>query len=147
VVLYDAGCGLCTCVMAVLLLCDRGCHLTPLALQAPRADILLSDLAQDDRGASWHLVSPTGVRYSAGTAVPVVLALLPLGRITASAAAVSPALTDAVYRWVADHRTRLSGLLPPSATLRARQFVADREVRPDPPRPEHRVPGVVGARR
>ena len=111
VLLYDADCGLCRWSVAKLLAWDRQKLLRPLPLQDPEADALLADMEPDRRMVSWHLVSPDGQVYSAGSAVPVLLRLLPRGQPLAALAAAFPRLTDKAYRWVARNRHALSGKL------------------------------------
>jgi predicted DCC family thiol-disulfide oxidoreductase YuxK len=119
VVLYDADCGFCRWALAKLLALDRHSLLRPLALGTPEADALLGDLDPAARAASWHLVSPGGRRWSAGAATPPLLRLLPGGRAPAAMLERAPKLTDRAYRWVADHRSSLSRLIPQSAKARA----------------------------
>lgn len=127
IVLYDAECGLCKWLLAGLLRWDREGRLTPMALQRPEADELLADLALVDRMASWHLISPSGTRHTAGAALPPLLRLLPGGRLPATAFARFPKLTESGYRWVADHRSQLSNLVPSRAKQRASESVRRRE--------------------
>jgi predicted DCC family thiol-disulfide oxidoreductase YuxK len=89
------------------------------ALQMPVADELLADLAPAERMASWHLLSPGGERYSAGAALPPLLRLLPGGQIPAAPLARFPRLTERGYRWVAEHRSGLSRLVPARLKRRA----------------------------
>jgi predicted DCC family thiol-disulfide oxidoreductase YuxK len=127
VVLYDSECGLCKWLLAGLLRCDRTARLRPLALQRPESDELLGDLTPAERTASWHLISPSGARRSGGAAIAPVLELLPRGRLAAAALARFPRLTDGGYRWVAEHRSRISSSLPASAKQRASDLVRARE--------------------
>jgi predicted DCC family thiol-disulfide oxidoreductase YuxK len=127
-VLYDEDCGLCKWLLAGLLRWDRGVRLRPLALQRPEAEELLADLAPAERMASWHLVSPAGARDSAGAGLPPLLRLLPGGRLPAAALARFPRLTDGGYRWVAEHRSQLSRLVPARARRRASNRVREREL-------------------
>lgn len=129
VVLYDAECGFCKWLLAILLRWDRGARLRPIALQRPEADDLLAGLEPAARMRSWHLVSPAGVRRSGGDALPALLRLLPGGRLPADAFARAPRLTDRGYRWVAEHRTQLSRLVPRRAKRRAADRVRLREQR------------------
>lgn len=117
-VLYDADCGLCRTLLAPLLSWDRG-RLRPLPLQSSGANALLADLTPKQRMASWHLVSPSGQRWSAGTALPPLLRLLPGGRAPAAAFARFPTATERGYRWVAEHRFGLARLLPAQLKRRA----------------------------
>jgi len=111
-VLYDAECGLCRTLLAPLLRWDRQGRLRPLPLQSAAADALLADLAPEQRLSSWHLVSPSGQRRSAGAALPPLLRLLPSGRAPAALFARFPAATERGYRLVAAHRTGLGRLVP-----------------------------------
>jgi predicted DCC family thiol-disulfide oxidoreductase YuxK len=122
-VLYDADCGFCTWLLSALLRWDRRARLRPIALKRPEADHLLRTLTPAERMASWHLISPSGERHSAGAALPPLLRVLPGGRLPAAALARLPRLTDRGYRWVADHRSQLSSWVPSSAKQRARQRV------------------------
>jgi predicted DCC family thiol-disulfide oxidoreductase YuxK len=111
-VLYDAECGICRALLAGLLWWDRRGRLRPVALQGAEADSRLADLAPAERMATWHLVSPGGERWSAGAALPALLRLLPGGRAPASAFARFPRPTERGYRWVAEHRSELSRMVP-----------------------------------
>lgn len=126
-VLYDGDCGLCKWLLAWLLRFDRAGRLRPVALQRPEAEALLADLDPAERMASWHLVSPDGVRTSAGDAIPSLLGLLPGGRLPAAAFARFPRLTSAGYRWVAIHRTGISRFVPRGSKRRAAERVRERE--------------------
>jgi predicted DCC family thiol-disulfide oxidoreductase YuxK len=127
VVLYDADCGFCKWLLAGLLRWDRGGRLRPIALQRPEADELLAALRPAERMASWHLVAPDGARRAGGAAVAPLLRLLPGGRVPAAVAERFPGLTDRGYRWVAEHRSRLSRWVPASAKRRASERVSRRE--------------------
>ena len=126
-VLYDADCGLCTWLLAIILRRDRVEQLETVALQRPEAADLLADLTPAERMASWHLLSPDGERFSAGEALGPLLRELPRGRLPAAVLARFPGLVNRSYRWVADHRTRLSRWVPASAKRRAADLVRERE--------------------
>src|SRR5579859_4426427 len=126
-VLYDAECGFCKWALAGLLRRDRASRLRPLALQSAAADALLAGLTLEERMASWHLVSPDGVRSSAGQALAPALRLLPGGRMPAAVMARLPALTERAYTWVADHRSELSRWVPAASNRRASDYVRARE--------------------
>lgn len=130
VVLYDADCGFCKWLLAILLRWDRAARLRPIALQRPEAGDLLADLEPAARMRSWHLISPAGERRSGGDAVPPLLRLLPGGRLPATAFAWFPVLTDRGYQWVAEHRSRLSRLVPKRSKRRASVRVRQREHAP-----------------
>jgi predicted DCC family thiol-disulfide oxidoreductase YuxK len=125
-ILYDADCGLCMWLLSALLRWDRAARLHPIALQRAEADDLLQELTPAERMASWHLISPTGERRSGGAALPPLLRALPGGRLPAAGFARFPRLSERGYRWVADHRSQLSKLVPSSAKQRARQRVHQR---------------------
>jgi predicted DCC family thiol-disulfide oxidoreductase YuxK len=83
-------------------------------------------MTPDERAGSWHLASPDGRRWSAGYAAPALLALLPGGRLPAKALAAAPELTDRAYRWVADHRSAFSKLIPERSKARADRLISSR---------------------
>jgi predicted DCC family thiol-disulfide oxidoreductase YuxK len=118
-VLYDPDCGFCRWSLAQLLALERASRLRPLALGTPAADALLADLTPEQREASWHLVSPDGRRWSAGAAGPPLARLLPGGRLPAALLERAPGATERFYRWVAEHRSSLSRLIPARAKARA----------------------------
>jgi predicted DCC family thiol-disulfide oxidoreductase YuxK len=118
-VLYNPDCGFCRWSLAQLLALDRRQRLRPLALGTSEANALLADLTEAERAGSWHLVSPDRRRWSAGAAAPPLLRLLPGGRSPAAVLARAPRLTERGYRWVADHRSAFSRLIPARAKARA----------------------------
>jgi predicted DCC family thiol-disulfide oxidoreductase YuxK len=119
IVLYDADCGFCRWSLARLLALDRTRRLQPVALGTAQANTLLSDLTEDQRAASWHLVAPDGRRASGGTAAVPLLQVLPGGRPAAALLARAPRLTERTYQWVVDHRSLLSRALPAKSKQRA----------------------------
>src|SRR5205823_4888126 len=122
-VLYDAECGLCMWLLALLLRLDGARRLRPVALQGAEAGRLLADLAPAERMASWHLISPQGARRSAGAALPALLRLLRFGGLPADLLSRLPGPTERGYRWVAAHRTQLSSFVPGAAKRRAARYV------------------------
>jgi predicted DCC family thiol-disulfide oxidoreductase YuxK len=112
VVLYDGVCGFCKWILGGLLWLDSDLRLRPLALQRPEAAGLLSELDPDLWMTSFHLISPEGQLLSAGEALPALLSQVRGGRYLAAPFARFPALTGAGYRWIAEHRTQLSRLVP-----------------------------------
>jgi predicted DCC family thiol-disulfide oxidoreductase YuxK len=125
-VIYDPDCGFCRWSLALLLRADRGRRLKPLALGTEAADELLGDLEPARRAASWHLVATDGSRESGGAALPTVLELLPGGGVPAALLRRFPGATERAYRWVADHRSSLSRLLPSTAKRRATAVIRRR---------------------
>jgi predicted DCC family thiol-disulfide oxidoreductase YuxK len=115
--LYDADCGVCRRLLALILRWDRDGRLEPVALQSREAATLLGDPTPEQRLDSWHLISPSGERFSAGAAFPPLLRLLPGGRLPAAAAARFPGLAESGYRLVADHRSALSKLVRRSPSV------------------------------
>jgi predicted DCC family thiol-disulfide oxidoreductase YuxK len=126
-VLYDNDCGFCRWSLGVILRADRHRRLRPVSLQSTEADTLLRDLTPEGRMASWHLISPTGERESAGAALPKLLALLPGGRLPAAGLARIPALDERGYRWVADHRSSFGRVISRRAKRRADELIARRQ--------------------
>lgn len=124
--LYDSDCGFCRWSLAQLLTWDRQNRLRVVELGSQEADELLTDLTPEERAASWHLVSPEGRRWSAGAAASPLLGLLPGGRAPGRALAAAPGATERAYRWVADHRSTLSRLIPAGAKGRADARIARR---------------------
>lgn len=125
VVLYDSDCGFCMWLLAALLRWDRDERLRPVSLQGPEADERLGDLAAEARMASWHLISPDGVRDSGGAAIAPLLRLLPGGGVAAAVFARFPGATARGYRWVAENRSGLSGWVPKGSKARARERVRE----------------------
>jgi predicted DCC family thiol-disulfide oxidoreductase YuxK len=126
--LYDADCGFCRSALAGLLALDLGKQVAPLALQSPEAAALLRDLDPSERMASWHLISPDGERFSAGAGGPPLLRLLVGGSVPAALLAAAPGPTDRAYRWVAEHRSTLSRLVPAGVKARASERIERHQI-------------------
>ena len=126
ILLYDEDCGFCRWSLSWVLRADRRRRVEPVALGSERAESLLADMAPAERAASWHLAAPDGRRWSAGYAAPPLLRLLPGGRLPASVLGAAPEVTDRAYRWVAEHRSAFSKLIPDRAKVRADQLIAAR---------------------
>jgi len=124
-VLYDADCGFCMWLLAVLLRWDRRGRLRPAPLQGPEAGERLAGLDPEERMASWHLISPDGVRSSGGAAIAPLMRLLPGGGLPAAVFARFPAATERGYRWVAENRSGLSRWVPKGSKDRARESVGE----------------------
>jgi predicted DCC family thiol-disulfide oxidoreductase YuxK len=125
-ILYDADCGFCRWSLAWVMRWDRRRCLRPVALQDAEGERLLPGMGEEERMASWHLVTPDGRIHSAGAAAAPLLRLLPAGRPLASVADAFPRLTERLYRWVADHRTLLARPIRPSGLRRADELIARR---------------------
>jgi predicted DCC family thiol-disulfide oxidoreductase YuxK len=107
VVLYDSDCGFCRWSLDRLLRWDRRGVLRAAPIQSEEGDRLLADLSEEDRLASWHLVTPDAQRYSGGAAAAPLARLLPAGAPFALLAETFPSTTDRLYRWVARNRDSL----------------------------------------
>jgi predicted DCC family thiol-disulfide oxidoreductase YuxK len=107
IVLYDSDCGFCRWSLERLLRWDRRGLLRATPIQSDEGDRLLADLSEEDRLASWHLVTPDGRRYSGGAAAGPLARLLPAGASVALLAEMFPRTTDRLYRWVARNRDSL----------------------------------------
>ena len=107
VVLYDEDCGFCRWSLARLLRWDRRGRLRAVPIQGEEGDLLLADLSERDRLASWHLVTPGGRRYSGAAATGPLARLLPAGAPVAFLAETFPRSTDRLYLWVARNRDTL----------------------------------------
>jgi predicted DCC family thiol-disulfide oxidoreductase YuxK len=118
---YDVDCGLCRWMAAKVAVWDRrrAVRLVPLQDRA-EADRLLGPMDEQARMASWHLVMADGQVHSAGRGVAPLLGLLPRGARLARLAAAAQPVTDAAYRFVANHRTAFGRLVPKRSRQRAR---------------------------
>jgi len=74
------------------------------ALQSAEAEALLPGVDVETRMASWHLVTAEGQVYSAGAAFDPLMRVLGRWRLLGAFARRFPRVTEAGYRWVADHR-------------------------------------------
>jgi predicted DCC family thiol-disulfide oxidoreductase YuxK len=125
VVLYDAGCGFCRWTLAKLLAWDRRRALRPVPIDSMEGEVLLADLSEEERGASWHLLVG-GYRFSAGAAFPPLLRLLPGGRPLAWLTARFPRVTRAGYGLIAASRSTIGPLIPAGAVRRAERRIEGR---------------------
>ena len=107
VVLFDEDCGFCRWSLERLLRWDRHHRLRALPIQREEGNRFLSDLREEDRLSSWHLVAPDGRRYSGGAAIPPLARLLPAGGPVDFLAESFPRTTDRLYRWIASNRDML----------------------------------------
>jgi predicted DCC family thiol-disulfide oxidoreductase YuxK len=113
--LYDEECGVCrAAVRGVLKLAPYG-RIRPVGLRTERAAELIPDRSEDERLASFHLVAPTGERWSGPEAVSHLLDEIPSLRPAAGLLRGTPALqraTASAYGWVARNRGRMSPYIP-----------------------------------
>jgi predicted DCC family thiol-disulfide oxidoreductase YuxK len=93
-------------------------RLVPLQDRAA-ADRLLGAMDDQTRMASWHLVTFDGRVHSAGRGLAPLLRLLPGGAPLARLAVALQPLTNALYDFVATHRTAFGRLIPSGARERA----------------------------
>lgn len=129
VVLYDADCGFCRWLLGRVLAWDRAGAVRPVAIQSSDGQTLLEAISPDARLASWHFVSTDGCLYSGGAAAAPLMRLLPRGEPFARLAGLSPALTDTLYRWVAENRSVPGRLLSREAKRRVERRIEEREGR------------------
>jgi len=126
-VLYDERCGFCRWCVGVLLALDRSHALRPVAIGSAEGRMLLADLDEEARWASWHLVDPGGRRTSGGAAVAPLLDLLPGGRAGAALARALPEpVVDGGYRLVVRHRSLVGRPIGRRARARADRRIAQR---------------------
>jgi predicted DCC family thiol-disulfide oxidoreductase YuxK len=110
---YDRDCGFCRWALAWVLRWDRRRRLLPVPIEDP------SDLD------SWHF-ERDGRRWSGGRAFAPLLEELPGGGLLAPLARRLEWLLVPGYRWVADHRSALSKLVPWRSRARADALVHER---------------------
>jgi predicted DCC family thiol-disulfide oxidoreductase YuxK len=104
---YDEDCGFCRWSVAKILKWDRHDRIRAVPIQGPEGDEYLDGMSEEERLASWHLVTPDGNLYSSGAAVPHLAKLLPAGAPVAALASRFPGATESLYRWVARNRDTL----------------------------------------
>lgn len=75
-----------------------------MALQSSEAKELLPGMSEEERMASWHLVTPDGRVHSGGAAFEPLTRVLGRGRPLGALAHRFPRAAEAGYRWVAEHR-------------------------------------------
>jgi predicted DCC family thiol-disulfide oxidoreductase YuxK len=126
VVLYDDDCGFCRWTLGLLLLWDRGRRLWPAPIVGPVGERWLAGMRVDERLASWHLVEAGGRVSSGGPGLAVVCRYLPGGGPCGRVLDRVPGVAERGYRFVADHRSSLSRLVPGWAVRRASSRVEER---------------------
>ena len=126
IVLYDHDCGFCRWTLGVLLLCDRRRSLWPAPIEGEVGDRWLAGMPVEERLASWHLVEAGGRVSSAGSGLAVAASYLPGGTVVAPLLQRAPGTVERAYRFVADHRSSFSRLVPGWAVRRATARVEKR---------------------
>jgi predicted DCC family thiol-disulfide oxidoreductase YuxK len=124
--LYDVDCGFCRWSLGKVLAWDRRRTLRTVALQAPEADELLGPMDDEVKMRSWHLVTPSGERYSGGDVAAPLMRLLPAGAPVARLAVLSPELTRRAYSAVATRRSWFGRRLSRQSIARADARIAQR---------------------
>lgn len=127
VVLYDGDCGFCKVMLAALLRCDRAQHLATVAIQSTTGEQLLLDMPSQERLKSWHLIDGARQVHSGGSAIPMILATLPMGALLARVTSRFPSTTSRAYEWVAGHRLLLGRFLPTRSRAWGARVIAERE--------------------
>jgi predicted DCC family thiol-disulfide oxidoreductase YuxK len=126
-VLYDRDCGFCSVMVAILLTWDRANNIRPVSIRSAPGDELLTDLAQQDRLKSWHLIDAEGTLFSGGAGIPLIIDALPWGALIAQVASRFPNATSQTYERVANHRALLGRPLKARQRAWAARVIADRE--------------------
>jgi predicted DCC family thiol-disulfide oxidoreductase YuxK len=126
IVLYDHDCGFCRWTLGVLLIWDRGRRLWPAPIVGAVGDRWLAGMPVEQRLASWHLVEAGGRVTSGGRALAEVLSYVRGGAVIAVVLQRAPVAVERAYRFVADHRSAFSRLVPRFAVRRASARVDER---------------------
>ena len=126
IVLYSRTCNFCKWSLSKLLAWDRRGRLRPVALQDPEAERLLPGMSEEERMASWHLITPDGQRHSGGPAAAPLLRELPGGRPLAALVERMPRVVDRAYRFVSGHRPALGRPLTEGAKRRSERRIDER---------------------
>lgn len=108
--LYDDDCGFCKLCVRTIIGLDRDGRMRPVAIQSEEGQRLLTEVPPQRRLDSFHLVTPGGSVRSAGAAAAPLASLLPGGDLPARAFRRYPSQTEAVYRWIAGHRSTFGRL-------------------------------------
>ena len=111
VVLYDSDCGFCTRSIGWLRRWDRRRAFDYVPFNARTGTPEFERIAEADLQRASHLVLPDGRAFGGGDAVPEMLRYLPGGAVLRPIARLPgmPALTRAVYDWVARRKHGVPG--------------------------------------
>ena len=137
--LYDEDCGFCRFSVELILKWDRHSRLRAATIQGPEGKEHLAGLTEEQRLASWHLITPGGQRFSGGDAAAPLADLLPVGAPLAALFRTYPSATNDAYQWVASHRTDLGRWIGQKACSVDPSDPSRRGERP--PRPDAHQPG------
>jgi predicted DCC family thiol-disulfide oxidoreductase YuxK len=127
IVLYDDDCGFCRWSLGLLLMWDRRRRLWPAPIVGAVGDRWLAGMPVEERMASWHLVEAGGRVSSAGAGLAEALSYVPGGPVFARLLRLAPVVVERGYRFVADHRSWFSRLVPGWAVRRASALVERRK--------------------
>jgi len=106
VLAYDSGCGPCTRFRDVIGLLDAGRRMHYIPLEQADREGLLVPVPPPKRFASFHLIAPSGRVWSGPSALPILISLLPGGRVPSIVVRANPL----VSRWTTFVYTVLSRL-------------------------------------
>jgi predicted DCC family thiol-disulfide oxidoreductase YuxK len=123
-ILYDADCGFCIWMVAMLLRTDRRGDIGTATIQSARHRQLAS-IADDRVLRSWHVATADGVS-SAGAGLTALLSEMRWSRPIAAVLRRLPGFAERLYRLIADRRATFARLIPERHKAAARQTVARR---------------------
>lgn len=103
---FDADCGVCRVVVALVLRLDRERRITPVALQSALGTGITEPVSPELRGMSWHVLVD-GVLSSDAAVVAAVGDWVRCGRPMAFIARRAPRLSRAVYFTISKRRAWL----------------------------------------
>jgi predicted DCC family thiol-disulfide oxidoreductase YuxK len=126
-VLYDRDCGFCRWTLAQILRWDRDRRLRPLPIQSGEGQRLLAGVPEEERLASWHLVTADGKVHSAHEGFPGLFERLPAGAPVALLTKTLPGLFGAGYRLLVANRTPLGRRIGQERRDWATAFLDERE--------------------
>ncbi len=105
--LYDGDCGFCRLSTKVAMRLDDEERLRPVAIQSEEGQRLLTEVPEDLRLESFHVVTPGGHVVSGPDAAPLLARLLRGGHVPSRAMRRFPSQTAAAYGFISRHRGAL----------------------------------------